>query len=56
MALLDRYLKFAVQAGASDLHLSLGREPTVRLHGVLQKIKAPILKKEENEKLLLEVL
>ncbi len=56
MALLDRYLKFAVQSGASDLHLSLGREPTVRLHGALQKIKAPILKKEENEKLLLEVL
>jgi twitching motility protein PilT len=56
MAVLDRYLRFATQSGASDLHLSLGREPTLRLHGVLQKIKAPLLRPEENERLLLEVL
>ena len=43
MAVLDRYLKFAVQYGASDLHMCLGREPTVRLHGTLRKIKVPPL-------------
>ena len=33
MAVLDRYLKFAVQIGASDIHLTLEREPTIRLNG-----------------------
>ncbi len=56
MAVLDRYLRTAVQSGASDLHLTLDREPSVRLHGVLRKMKAPILSPEENEILLTEIL
>ena len=55
-AVLDRYLKFAVQYGASDLHMCLGREPTVRLFGTLRKIKVPSLSAEENETILMEVL
>jgi twitching motility protein PilT len=56
MAALDRFLRFSVQSAASDLHLSPGHEPTVRLHGTLRKIKAPILKAEEAQALLLEAL
>jgi twitching motility protein PilT len=56
MAVVDRYLRFAVQAGASDLHLSLGREPTVRLWGTLRKLKPPMLSPRENETLLTEIL
>jgi len=56
MAVLDRYLRTAVQAGASDLHLTLDREPTVRLYGVLRKMKAPVLSPEENEAILTEIL
>jgi twitching motility protein PilT len=56
MAVIDRYLRFAVQAGASDLHLTLGREPTVRLHGTLRKLKLPISSPQENEALLTEIL
>lgn len=56
MAALDRYLKFAVQSGASDLHLSLNREVTLRLHGGLRKIQGPQLTAEQNESLLTEVL
>jgi twitching motility protein PilT len=56
MAAMDRYLKFAAQAGASDLHISLGREPTVRLHGTLRKLNAPIGRPEEVEALLVEIL
>jgi Tfp pilus assembly pilus retraction ATPase PilT len=41
-AAIDRYLRFAIQSGASDFHLSLAREPTVRLHGTLRKLKLPI--------------
>ena len=32
---LDALLTEAVALGASDLHLSVGRPPTVRLHGEL---------------------
>jgi len=56
MAVLDRYLRFAVQYGASDLHMCLGREPTVRLHGTLRKIKVPSLNPDENEAILTEIL
>jgi twitching motility protein PilT len=56
MPVLDRYLKAAAQVGASDLHMTLGREPTVRLHGVLRKLRAPPLSPEENESILLEAL
>jgi twitching motility protein PilT len=56
MAVLDRFLRFAVQAGASDLHLTPGREPTVRLHGLLRKIKASSLTSEETASILHEAL
>src|SRR5262245_19809779 len=56
MAAVDRYLKFAVQSGASDLHLSLNREITLRLHGNLRKIQGPQLTAEQNEGLLTEIL
>src|SRR5262249_29527517 len=56
VAVLDRFLKFAVQSGASDLHLTLGREPTVRLHGMLRKVHAPVLSPKENEAIIQEIL
>jgi twitching motility protein PilT len=56
MAVIDRYLKFAAQSGASDLHMCLAREPTVRLHGVLRKLNAPIWRPKEVEEILLEIL
>jgi twitching motility protein PilT len=56
MAVLDRYLKFAAQAGASDLHMCLEREPSLRLHGLLRKLSAPIWRPKEVEEILLEVL
>jgi Tfp pilus assembly pilus retraction ATPase PilT len=42
MATLDQYLRFAVKSAASDLHLSLGREPTLRLNGTLREIRGHI--------------
>jgi twitching motility protein PilT len=56
MAVLDRYLKFAAQSGASDLHMCLAREPTLRLHGNLRKLQAPIWRPQEVEEILLEIL
>src|SRR5262245_9219007 len=56
MAALDRYLRFAVQSGASDLHLSLDREITLRLHGTLRKVQGQSLTAEQNEAVLDEIL
>src|SRR5262245_22006095 len=56
MAVLDRYLKFAVQCGASDLHMPLGREPSVRQHGSLRKANVPALSPRDNEVILTEIL
>jgi twitching motility protein PilT len=56
MKVLDRLLKFAVQSGASDLHLTPTHEPTLRLHGTLRKLNAPPSPPTELEELLFEVL
>jgi twitching motility protein PilT len=56
MAALEKFLKFAVQAGASDLHVSPSCVPTVRLHGALRKLNAPALRSQDVEELLLPIL
>ncbi|KTT18472.1 type IV pilus twitching motility protein PilT [Pseudomonas parafulva] len=35
-------LALALKAGASDLHLAAGQAPTVRVHGVLQRLPVPM--------------
>ncbi|MFC1730231.1 type IV pilus twitching motility protein PilT [candidate division KSB1 bacterium] len=53
---LDKLLKYAVDKDASDLHVSAGFPPIIRLNGDLRKIDLPVLSKSEIHKLLLEVL
>ena len=56
MAKIDRLLKFAVDNKASDLHISVGAEPTLRLHGRLRKVKWPVLTPEATHEMLMEIL
>jgi twitching motility protein PilT len=56
MAVIDRLLKFVAQSGASDLHVTPCREPTVRLHGQLRKVSAPPWAPDEQEQILKEIL
>ena len=56
MAAVDRFLKFAVQSGASDLHLTPSREPTVRLHGTLRKLNVTQWRPHDAEVILSEIL
>jgi twitching motility protein PilT len=44
---MDRLLDTIVQTGASDLHLTVGRPPTVRLHGHLQNLKTKDLESDD---------
>ncbi|HJZ62449.1 MAG TPA: PilT/PilU family type 4a pilus ATPase [Miltoncostaeaceae bacterium] len=54
---LGRVLRYAVERGASDVHLKVPSPPAVRVHGLLQRIpKAPPLKPADTERFLQEML
>ncbi len=40
---IDRLLDTVVKTGASDLHLTVGRQPTIRLHGRLRNLQTKVL-------------
>jgi twitching motility protein PilT len=40
---IDRLLDTVVKTGASDLHLTVGRPPTLRLHGGLRNLQTKVL-------------
>ncbi len=44
---IDRLLDTVVRHDASDLHLTVGRTPTIRLHGHLQNLKTKVLDSED---------
>jgi twitching motility protein PilT len=41
--LIDKLLSAQVKQGASDLHITVGQPPVLRLHGRLQKLKTKVL-------------
>lgn len=41
--MFDKFLAAAVKAGASDIHLKSGAQPTLRVHGVLKEVKLDAL-------------
>ena len=57
MAGIDRYLGIMLEKGASDLHLSSGRPPLLRLHGSLVPVAGePDLKPEQVRQLVDEIV
>ncbi|SHJ07821.1 pilus retraction ATPase PilT [Malonomonas rubra DSM 5091] len=56
MAKIDALFKMMQQQGASDLHISTGAPPMLRLHGEIVKIKSPNLTNEQVTALLYEIL
>ena len=55
MAKIDAFLKLMVETGASDLHLSTGNPPILRIHGDLQRVKYKPLENEELKAMLYEI-
>ena len=55
MAQIHAFFKMMHEIGASDLHLSTGSQPVIRLHGELQKIKYKSLENEALKKMLYEI-
>jgi twitching motility protein PilT len=49
-------LDHVVEQGASDLHLTVGRPPVIRLHGTLHNLNSPPLKPEDTDHLIRQVI
>jgi twitching motility protein PilT len=52
---LGRWLTFAVESGASDLHISSGYPPVLRLHGDLTEMPEPPLSDEQTQSILTSI-
>lgn len=55
MATIDRYFKQLVESGGSDLHLSEGQPPKLRVHGSITEIEPEILSGEKFHEMLREI-
>jgi twitching motility protein PilT len=53
---ITEFLIFAVNNKASDLHLSAGEPPHVRIHGEMRKFETPILDREEIHDMIYDIL
>ena len=56
MAQIDQFLKVLVEQSGSDLHLTVGAPPIMRVHGHLQRLKFRDLTSKDLETLVYEVM
>ncbi|MEA1973907.1 MAG: type IV pilus twitching motility protein PilT [Candidatus Cloacimonadota bacterium] len=56
MLTIRELLEFTAEAGASDLHISTGSTPMVRVHGLMKKLNMDKPNKEEVEELIFSVM
>jgi twitching motility protein PilT len=50
--LIDKLLQTVVSQGASDLHISVGQPPVVRLHGRMRKLETKVLSSDDTTALM----
>jgi len=53
---ISQLLHFAHQHDASDLHISAGEPPMVRIHGDVKRIKAPPLTSEQTHSMIYDIM
>ena len=49
-------LRFMAEQGASDLHISAGESPMIRLHGDLLRIDVPAFSVDDAHRVILDVM
>src|SRR5438874_10324526 len=49
---IDRLLETTVRRNASDLHLPVGKPPTLRMHGRLRELQTKVLEPEDTVSLM----
>ena len=55
MARIDSFFKFMKEQNASDLHLSTGNPPMLRIHGELVRVDMPALENDDLKALVYEM-
>src|SRR5271169_5354971 len=55
MARIDSFFKFMKEQSASDLHLSTGNPPMLRIHGELVRVDMPALANDDLKALVYEI-
>ena len=55
MARIDSFFKFMKEQSASDLHLSTGNPPMLRIHGELVRVDTPPLANDDLKALVYEI-
>jgi len=53
---ITQLLQFAYQQDASDLHISSGEPPMVRVHGDMKKVKVPALTMEQTHAMVYDIM
>ena len=53
---IERMLNYALESGASDLHLSTGSVPMVRIHGDMKKLQLPEMDNDSMSEIAKEIL
>ena len=53
---INELLKYTLDSGASDLHLSVGSIPSIRLNGEIKNLKLPIMDSPTMEGISKEIL
>jgi twitching motility protein PilT len=56
MSNINELLDYSLNSGASDLHLSVGSIPMVRIHGVMNKLQMPLMDIESMEQIKDDIL
>ena len=52
---LNELLTYSVDSGASDLHLSVGSVPMVRINGTMKPLNVDALKQPDMEKMIPQI-
>ncbi len=55
MAKIDAFFKLMHEQNASDLHLSAGQPPALRIHGDIERVKYKVLENDELRAMLYEI-
>lgn len=53
---IQQLFKLMIENGASDLHISIGSAPAMRVSGEIVKVKIPALSMEDTKKLIYQIL
>jgi twitching motility protein PilT len=56
MLTIPQLLRFMVSQGASDLHLSAGEAPMMRVHGEMYRVDTPALSADETHRLIFDTM